>query len=44
VAEELYADAGAADSQRETRAQTQCQQGRGEDQLGGARTVEECVA
>ena len=44
VAEELYADAGAADTQRETSAQTQCQQGRGEDQLGSARTAEECVA
>jgi hypothetical protein len=43
VAEELYADAGAADTQLETSAQTQCQQGRREDQLGGARTAEECV-
>ena len=43
VAEELHADARAPHSQRQTSPQAQCQQGCGEDQLGGARVAEESV-
>jgi hypothetical protein len=43
VAQELHADARAPHSQRQTSAEAQCQQGCGEDQLGGARVAEESV-